>query len=104
MMDVNWQALINTIISNFSESQDCPQTVGLLGDVLTHQPNQTTQSLMSRHAVVSFGTYQDGYGVQPHKYSPGANSSFLSSESHLFRQSKKSMEKSLSSQILKKRT
>lgn len=43
MMDVNWQALINIIISNFSESQGRPQTVGLLGDVLTHQtkPNHT---------------------------------------------------------------
>lgn len=33
----------------------------------------------------------------------GASSSFLNSESHLFRQSKKSVEKSLSSPILKEK-
>lgn len=35
------------------------------------------------------------YGVEPHKGNSGASSSFLNSESHLFRQSKKSVEKSL---------
>ncbi|CAH6788941.1 Ralgps1 [Phodopus roborovskii] len=52
MMDVNWQVLINTIISVFPGSQGCPQTVGLLGDVLTHQTKpgkaSSTPSLHSR--------------------------------------------------------
>lgn len=59
MIDVNWQALINTIVSILlSGSQGCPQTVGLLAAVLKTKANHA--ALMSRHSVISFGIYQDG--------------------------------------------
>lgn len=55
MIDVNWQALINTIISG---SQGCPQTAGLLAAVFKTKANHA--ALMSRQAVISFGIYQGG--------------------------------------------
>lgn len=102
MIDVNWQALINTIISVLSGSQGCPQTVRLLGAVLKTKANHASSD---EQALCYFIWYLPRWfmGWNHTSVALGASFSFLNSESHLFRQSRKSVEKSLSSQILKEK-